>query len=453
MRLFLLCGLFSVGTLAVHAQEVSFQRDVWPIFKRHCVGCHSEKKDKGGLRMDDVALLLKGGKTGPLLVAGHPEKSLLISQVSGDKPEMPENEPPLTAPKVKVLERWIAQGAKIDAPPKVDVPQVIIPAVYDSAPAVGGVAIRPDGRVGVAACRSELVVFDPEIEGDVRRIPTPFDLITHVEFSPDGKRLAVSGGSPQQFGGLIFFDSSTWNRESERRLGGDTLFRVRFAPDGQSVAVGGASGAVYFVTVDEAHPPQQLDLHSDWVLDVAFTPDGKKLVSGSRDKTTKVSSIAPLQFLRSVDQSKEIISAVAATAQHAFSGGVARAVSGYDFAGALSGVELSGGGNDAKPVNKKEQYTRAFEAQTDAVTALAVSGNRKLLAVATRASEVRIYESDARTRKSLLSKVAAPVLSAALNEDGSRLVLGAKTGVVEVWDVTQSKRLRSFVPVPVREPR
>jgi WD40 repeat protein len=128
-------------------------------------------------------------------------------------------------------------------------------------------------------------------------------------------------------------------------------------------------------------------------------------------------------------------------------------VSGYDFAGALSGVELSGGGNDAKPVNKKEQYTRAFEAQTDAVTALAVSGNRKLLAVATRASEVRIYESDARTRKSLLSKVAAPVLSAALNEDGSRLVLGAKTGVVEVWDVTQSKRLRSFVPVPVREPR
>ena len=53
-----------MATLGVQAEEVSFQRDVWPIFKRHCVGCHSEKKDKGGLRMDDVALLLKGGKTG-----------------------------------------------------------------------------------------------------------------------------------------------------------------------------------------------------------------------------------------------------------------------------------------------------------------------------------------------------------------------------------------------------
>jgi WD40 repeat protein len=173
-------------------------------------------------------------------------------------------------------------------------------------------------------------------------------------------------------------------------------------------------------------------------------------VSGGRDKTTKISSVEPLQLLRSVDQSKEIISAVAATELHAFSGGLARAVSGYELKLALSGVEVSGSGNGAVPVNKKEQYTKAFEAQTEAVTALAMSGDRALLAVATRSNEVRVYLADARSKKAALPKVAAPVLSVALNQDGSRLLLGAKNGEVELWDVAQAKRLRSFVPVPVK---
>jgi hypothetical protein len=449
MRRSLLLGLVLCAQ-GVSADEVSFQRDVWPIFKRHCIGCHSDKKDKGGLRMDDMALLLKGGKTGPLFVAGHPEKSLLISQVSGDKPEMPENEPPLTALKVRMLERWIAQGAKIDAPPKMEVPAVVVPEVYDSAPAVGSVGVSPDGKWGVAACRSEVVVFELENDSTPRRIPTEFDLINHVEFSPDGSRLVVSGGSPQQFGAVLVLDTSTWSRESLRKIGGDTLFRGRFSPDGKTVALGGANGAIYLVPLDPKQEPRHIELHSDWVLDVAFTPDGSKLVSGGRDKTTKVSSVEPLQLLRSVDQSKEIINAVAATDQHAFSGGVARAVSGYELKLALSGVELSGSGNGAAPVNKKEQYTRAFEAQTDAVTAMAMSGDRALLAVATRANEVRVYQADARSKKVALPKVAAPVLSVALSGNGSRLLLGAKSGEVEVWDVLQAKRLRAFVPVPVK---
>src|SRR6187402_1285484 len=103
-------------TADLAAKEVSFQRDVWPIFKRHCVGCHSAQKTKGKLRMDEVAALLKGGKTGPLFVAGKPDESLLIEQITGDEPEMPQNEAPLSAAKVKVLRDWVAQGAKFDGP-------------------------------------------------------------------------------------------------------------------------------------------------------------------------------------------------------------------------------------------------------------------------------------------------------------------------------------------------
>jgi WD40 repeat protein len=430
--------------------DVSFQRDIWPIFKRHCVGCHCETKAKGHLRMDDVAALLKGGKTGPLFVIGNPDDSLLITQVSGDKPEMPDNEAPLSAAKVKLLRDWVTQGAKIDGVPKSVVPPIVIPTIYASAPAISSVTISPDGKVAAAACRSEVVMFNVDDDSEPRRLPTDFDLITHVEFSPDGKRLAAAGGSPQQFGGVIFFDAADGRKESARRLGTDTLFKGNFSPDGKAIALGGANGAIYIIDVDSDAPPKTIELHSDWVTDVAYTPDGKQLVSGSRDKTTKVSSVDSLSLLRSVDQSAELINAVAADPLTAFSGGNARTLTGYDFKLALSGVQVTGSGNGARPLSNRDQYVRTFEAQADAVMSLATSGDRKLLAVATRAAEVRIYQTDTRARKTTIPKAPAPVLSVALSHDGTRLVLGSKTGEVQIWDTTSAKLIKSLTPVPVQ---
>jgi WD40 repeat protein len=113
-------------------------------------------------------------------------------------------------------------------------------------------------------------------------------------------------------------------------------------------------------------------------------------------------------------------------------------------------VQVTGSGNGARPVSNRAQFLRTFEAQPEAVMALATSGDRKLLAVATRASEIRIYLTENRQRKITIPNVPAPVLSVALNYDGSRLILGSKTGVVQVWDTASAKLIKSLVPVPVQ---
>lgn len=295
------------------------------------------------------------------------------------------------------------------------------------------------------------MLFSVEEETQLRRLPTDFDLVTHVAFSPDGKQLAAAGGSPQQFGGLIVFDPTSGRKLSERHFGTDTFFKGAFAPDGQSIALGSATGAIYLIPLDLATAPKTIDLHSDWVMDVAFTPDGKQLVSGSRDKTTKLSSVEDLHLLRSVDQSAEGINAVATDGLTAISGGNARALVGYDFKLALAGISVTGSGNGAQPITNKDKYLRAFEAQAGAVMALATSGDRKLLAVATRAAEVRIYQTDTRARQTVLAKVPAPVLSVALNHNGARLVVGSKNGQVQVWDTVSGKLLKTLNPVPVQE--
>ena len=110
----LLTMLLTVNGLAAD-DEVDFVRDVRPIFDKHCVQCHSEKKQESGLRLDVRALALKGGDNqGPDIVPGKAADSPLIQLVkSVDKHErMPPEGDALQPKEIDLLERWITQGAK-----------------------------------------------------------------------------------------------------------------------------------------------------------------------------------------------------------------------------------------------------------------------------------------------------------------------------------------------------
>ena len=60
-----------------------FEKHIRPIFVENCYKCHSAdaEKVKGGLLLDTREGLLKGGETGPAIIPGNPEKSLLIKAV------------------------------------------------------------------------------------------------------------------------------------------------------------------------------------------------------------------------------------------------------------------------------------------------------------------------------------------------------------------------------------
>jgi hypothetical protein len=431
------------------AEKVSFRNDVWPILKRHCWGCHSSAKPKGRLSMDSVADMLKGGKSGPPFKAGKPDESLLIEVITGPEPAMPQKEPPLSMDKVQILRHWILAGARDDSLADKSRIEVQAPGTYQFAPAVTSVALSGDGKLLAAACRSEVVLIDVDGNTPPRRLPTTSDLITHVEFSPDGKLLVAAGGTPGQYGEVRFHHPTDGQVVSTRRTGKDTLFRGHFAPDGKAVALGGADGAVHVVPVDPKQPIRRFELHSDWVLDVAYTPDGTMLVTGGRDKATKVASAQTGELLRTVDGSPEPIRAVAANDLFAVSAGRARTLIAYEFKTALSGIQVSGSGNGARPINRRDQYAKNFEAQPGEVLALAMSGDRKLVATAGNFGDVRVYEIANRQRVALLGKVPAPVYAVALNANGSRLALSSKSGLVQIYELPSGKLLKSLVPVPV----
>ncbi|GAA4314124.1 DUF1549 domain-containing protein [Compostibacter hankyongensis] len=93
-------------------QELNLQ--VRTILAHNCTSCHGSAKVKGELRLDSKAMVMKGGKNGPVLVAGHPEKSELIRRVllsRTDKKAMPAKGKGLTKEEIAVLQFWIKQGA------------------------------------------------------------------------------------------------------------------------------------------------------------------------------------------------------------------------------------------------------------------------------------------------------------------------------------------------------
>lgn len=101
------------GAPALDAEALRFfENEVRPLLAEHCYQCHGEEKQKGGLRMDSLTHILKGGDSGASIVLGDPEQSLVVEAVRRSDPDfaMPPKEE-LSAKQVEVLERWIAQGA------------------------------------------------------------------------------------------------------------------------------------------------------------------------------------------------------------------------------------------------------------------------------------------------------------------------------------------------------
>ncbi|MGH7135812.1 MAG: DUF1549 domain-containing protein, partial [Pirellulales bacterium] len=88
-----------------------FENQVRPLLVDHCHKCHSDREQKGNLRLDSRAAVLAGGDTGPAVVPGKAEKSLLIDAVEyGELYQMPPSGK-LSDKQIAVLRRWVEQGA------------------------------------------------------------------------------------------------------------------------------------------------------------------------------------------------------------------------------------------------------------------------------------------------------------------------------------------------------
>lgn len=98
-------------------ETVSFLADVAPLLIENCNGCHvSARQPAGGLQLDSLSQLLRGGDSGEPISVGKPAESLLVRKLKGlEGQRMPAGgRPALSSEQIGKIETWIQEGAKFD---------------------------------------------------------------------------------------------------------------------------------------------------------------------------------------------------------------------------------------------------------------------------------------------------------------------------------------------------
>lgn len=99
----------------VNAEPLIYEHVVQPLLDRYCVECHGLEKQKGKLRLDSLAEVMKGGESGAAVVPGDSSKSPLVQRallpLSDDDHMPPEDKPQAKAEELAILGFWIDRGA------------------------------------------------------------------------------------------------------------------------------------------------------------------------------------------------------------------------------------------------------------------------------------------------------------------------------------------------------
>ncbi len=113
-RSVLFSSTLTILSLSVSWGQVDFVRDVQPVLRKNCYGCHGPAMQQSGFRLDDAAIALKGGYSGAAILPGKSKDSPLIHRVKAENgaPVMPPMGKPLSPEEISILSAWIDEGAK-----------------------------------------------------------------------------------------------------------------------------------------------------------------------------------------------------------------------------------------------------------------------------------------------------------------------------------------------------
>jgi WD40 repeat protein len=445
MHWFLLILLACSASVLADDKPVSYYKELVPVLKRSCTGCHHPGKLKGQLDLTTYDAFKKGGKHGAGFKPGDAKGSSIVEQISGEEPAMPEEGDPLTKAEVALFERWIAEGAKDDTPANANSYKLAEPPTYVVAPVISALAYSPDAKLLAISGYHEVLLRSADGSNLVGRLVGESPRIESIAFSPDGKLLAVAGSAPARFGEVQVWDvaaTATNSPQKSWKVSLDSVYGVSWSPNADRLAVGCADKTVRIVNVADGKELLKFDNHSDWVFGTIWTMDGKRLVTGSRDRAMKLIEATSGQF---IDDINKLIEPVMCIARHpkedvvAYGGelGVARTYRISDNQGRTA-------------ANNDVNLRKAFDRLPGPVHAVAYSGDGKLLVIGGAGPEVRIHDSAEGKRVATLKGHEGAIFAVIFHPSTNLVATGGFDGKVRIYETDKGELRHSFIPVPLK---
>ena len=459
--------------------SVTFEEDIRPILREHCVMCHKEENladpvISGALALDSFESVLKGvrGDTSRRVVyPGKSQNSRLVSILleQDDVLRMPLDAEPLPATEIETIIRWIDLGARRGSkrektgdfpnpvPSKASLrvidlrfPLTVVPvdtglsknidqekvqliASIGPLSPVTALAYSPDGKSLVVGRYGKLSVWDAH-RGVVKQIVTsPLKGALHdLVFSKQKSLLAAAGGLPARQGQTLLLDTGSWEVLHDLSGHRDVVFAAAFSSDGKRLASGSFDKTVMLWDMETREVMATIETHSDFVYDVAFSPDGKVLASASKDRTIKLSDGINGKSIRTLSgHDKDVFSiAITADGKNVISTGVEPQLRWWSL--------------------EDGSVRRRSEGHGSSVHQVTVSSDGKFLVTASSDGTLRLWDAQKGTLKQTFSSGSEWMYSVALRPDGKHIAGGTWDGLVKIWDVNSGDLIAILVEPPPR---
>ena len=423
---------------------VSFHRQVMPLLRIHCVGCHKPGKLGGGLDLTTHRGLIKGGQSGSSIRPGDAGNSPLVLEVCGNPPEMPKEGEPLLPQEIDLLRRWVDEGAVEDEPIGFLTRRPSEPLVYTSSPSVRALAFSPDGNLLAVPARHEIILHRADGSGIVARLLGDSPRLESLTFSRDGSLLVASGGASSEFGEIQIWDTAKRELVRSIKASTDTFFGVAVSHDNRLVAVGCADKLVRVFNVADGVEVMRCDNHLDWVFGSAFTNDSKRLASVSRDKAAKLIDVSTGHLIDDINQMRDPLICMA---RHPTDDLIA--TGGTEGKIRLFRMEPRGG-RLAEGDNKEESFVREFEHMASPIQTIAFNAYGTAVACGVVAGEVRIFRTENGQRLAQIKVGSGPIFALSFTPDGKRIATGGYDGRIRYYDATSGAALEDFPSVTIR---
>ena len=434
-------------------ENVSYHKQIRPIFQARCQGCHQPAKPSGGFVMTVFDRLLQGGESGEVAIKpGDPGASHILAEITpvDGQAAMPKGgEKPLSAAEIELVRLWIAQGAENDSPAtKAVTYDLEHPPRYAAPPVITALKYSPQGNYLVVSGNHEVLLVKADGSGLEGRLIGLSDRIESASISPDGKSLAVAGGSPGSFGEIQIWDLEKRSLKLGLTIGFDTCYGASWSPNGKMVAFGCSDNTIRAIDPDTGAPVLFNGAHNDWVLGTAFSKESDHVVSVSRDMSMKLIEVATQRFIDNLTS----------ITPGALKGGLACVDRhpGRD--------EFLVGGSDGAPklfrmirtsvrvIGDNANLVREYPQMPGRVFAVSFNRNGDQLLAASSsdgAGELRVFDTE---NGAEISRTVIPdgaIFAADFRPDGEMIAAGGFDGYIRLIETKTGKVVKQFLPIDV----
>ncbi|KAF7374041.1 WD40 repeat-like protein [Mycena sanguinolenta] len=315
---------------------------------------------------------------------------------------------------------------------------------------VRAVVFSPNGAQIVSGSSDKTVrIWDATTGNELIKMEGHTDSVWSVAFSPNGAQI-VSGSSDKT---VRIWDVTTGNELMKIEGHTDSVRCVAFSPNGAQIVSGSsdktvriwdATAEIEVIKIEEhmvsgssdktvwiwdviaENEVMKIEGHTDWVLSVAFSPDGAQIVSASYDKTVRIWDATTGTELMKMEGHTDSVWSVA------FSPNGAQIVSGsYDKTVRIWDTTT---GNEV----------RKIEGHTSLVRSVSFSPNGAQIVSGSSDKTVWIWDATTGSEVIRMEEHTDSIRSVAFSPNGAQIVSGSSDKTVRIWDVTTRNELRKI---------